>query len=246
MAGTQKSSTFEDKAYVLHTRPYKNTSMLAEVFCREHGRLSFVVKGAKRSESTMYGIIQAFNSLYVVWGGRGELKNLYSAETVAPRVRLTGDVLYAGFYVNELIMYLLHKHEAHPELFDFYQRCLVGLSENQDMESVLRYFELDLLNELGYGVNMLYDGYSGEQINPDKIYQYDFEHGVSEYRGDDNATLAVSGDTLLALAGHELQTAAQKKQAKHLLRRILEYYLEGRPIRSREILQQKNKITLSS
>jgi len=235
----------EDQAYILHTRPYKNTSMLVEAFCQQHGRLSFVVKGAKRKNSPMQGLIQAFTSLYIVWGGQGELKNLYKAEAISPHLSLNGDDLFAGFYINELIMYLLHKYDAHPELFLYYQQCLISLSEHQDIERSLRYFELDLINELGYGVNFQLDGHSGEEVSKERLYQYDFEIGVSEYRGDDPSVLHISGDTLHALAKRNLSTPAQKSEAKRLLRRILEYYLDGRPIRAREFFQQKNKITLS-
>ncbi len=234
----------EDKAYILHTRPYKNTSLLVEAFSKNYGRLSFVVKGAKRNNSPMQGIIEPFNSLYIVWGGRGELKNLYKAEPVPPQIKLTGEFLYAGFYVNELIMYLLHKDEAHSELFLSYQNCLIKLSEKQEPAVILRYFELELLTELGYGVNFKHDAHSGAEIDKNKLYQYDFDLGVSEYRGDDRSVLQISGDTLIALENNNLSNEQQKKQAKQLLRRILEFYLEGRPIKAREFFLQKNKISL--
>jgi len=234
----------EDIAYILHTRPYKNTSLLVEAFCKHTGRQSFVVKGAKRNNSPMQGLIEPFNSLFFVWGGRGELKNLYKAEPVPPSIKLNGEHLYAGFYVNELIMYLLHKDESHEELFLCYQACLKKLSESYDVSTILRYFELELLSELGYGVSFGHDAHTGEDVDKNKYYQYDFGLGISEYRGDDRSVLKISGATLAALEKRELANEQQKTEAKKLLRRILEFYLEGRPIKSREFFLKKNKISL--
>ncbi len=233
----------EDMAYILHTRPYKNTSLLVDAFCKHNGRLSFVVKGAKRPNSPMQGLIEPFNSLFLVWGGRGELKNLYKAEPVPPSINLKGEHLYAGFYVNELIMYLLHKDEAHSELFLCYQNCLTTLSTTDDTASTLRYFELELLTELGYGVNFNHDARTGEDIDTNRMYQYDFDLGISEYRGDDPSVLKMSGSTLIALEQKALSSEQQKTEAKKLLRRILEFYLEGRPIKAREFFMHKNKVT---
>ncbi len=237
------SNQHEDTAYILHTRPYKNTSLLVEAFCKRSGRLSFVVKGVKRANSPMQGLIEPFNSLFLVWGGRGELKNLYKAEPVPPSINLKGEQLYAGFYINELIMYLLHKDEAHTELFLSYQDCLIELSANNDAAVSLRYFELELLTELGYGINFRHDVHTGENIAADKVYQYDFDLGVSEYRGDDQSVLQISGSTLAALERRSLSGERQKIEAKKLLRRILEYYLEGRPIKAREFFMHKNKVS---
>ena len=234
----------EDNAYILHTRSYKNTSLLVDAFSQNYGRLSFVVKGAKRNNSPMQGLIEPFNSLFLVWGGRGELKNLYKAESTSPIINLQGDHLYAGFYVNELIMYLLHKDEAHAELFLSYQDCLKKLSKKQETNVILRYFELALLAELGYGVNFKHDARNDADIDENKYYQHDFDLGISEYRGDDQSVLKITGDTLIALDNRELCTDQHKKEAKRLLRRILEFYLEGRPIKAREFFVQKNKISL--
>ncbi len=238
------ANQYEDEAYILHTRPYKNSSMLVEAFCKNSGRHSFVAKGVKRKNSPMQGLVEPFNTLYIVWGGRGELKNLYKVESVPPSIDLQGDYLYAGFYLNELIMYLLHKDEAHTQLFMNYQDCLINLSAKQQTSVTLRYFELELLTELGYGVNIQSDAHTGEVVAKDKFYQYDFELGISEYRGDDRSVLQISGDTLLALEKRELSSEQQILEAKRLLRRILEFHLEGRPIKAREFFMQKNKISL--
>jgi len=238
------SSQHEDNAYILHTRPYKNTSLLVEAFCQHSGRQSFVVKGVKRNKSSMQGIIEPFNLLYLVWGGRSELKNLYKAESVPPSIKLKGEKIYAGFYVNELIMYLLHKDEAHIRLFLCYQDCLKKLAGRQETNVLLRYFELELLTELGYGISFISDAQTGADIDKDKFYQYDFDLGVSEYRGDDRSVLKISGQTLIALEKKQLANDLQKTEAKKLLRRILEFYLEGRPIKSRELFIKNNKISL--
>ncbi len=235
----------QDKAYVLHSRPYKNTSMIIEVLTREHGRMTLVAKGAKRAGSPFQGCLELFTPIFIAWGGRSEMKTLYKAEVISGSGNLAGDLIFTGFYLNELIMYLLHKHEAHAALFDAYQDCLNNLQAGEDTELVLRYFELRLLNELGYGVSLDHELQTGEPVQADKQYTYNLEAGISSDTSSDSAVLNISGDTLLALSAGEISTERQKSEAKRLLRSILEYHLEGRPIKTRELFTQKKKFPLS-
>ena len=239
------NSQQQDKAYVLHTRAYKNTSLIIEVITREHGRMALVAKGAKRINSPFQGLLQPFSPLFVVWGGRSEMKTLYKAETMSGPGKLAGELIYSGFYINELIIYLLHKHEAHPALFDRYQNCLDKLQRGQETELTLRYFELQLLEELGYGVSLEHELQTEQPVLPDRLYAYTMEMGFSSVSGDDTTLLYVSGDTLLALAASNICTEKQKSEAKKLLRSILDYHLEGRPIKTREFFAQNKKIPLS-
>ena len=245
MSFDSASAQRQDRAYVLHARAYKNTSLIVDMFSRDHGRMTLVAKGARRAGSPFYGLLEPFTSLFIAWGGRSEMKTLYKAESVAGNDKLSGELIYTGFYLNELIMYLLHKHEAHAALFDAYQVCLEKLRAGQDTELVLRYFELDMLNELGYGVSLDHVLQTGEPVQADQYYEYKLESGLSLAGTADADTLTLSGETLLALAAGKLATEQQKLEAKHLLRSILDYHLDGRPIRARELFAQKKKFPLS-
>jgi DNA repair protein RecO (recombination protein O) len=245
MSSSPSANQNQDKAYVLHSRAYQNTSLIVEMFTRENGRVTLVAKGAKRTGSPFQGLLQSFLPLFISWGGRSEMKTLYKAENVSGAVKLQGDLLYSGFYLNELIMYLLHKHEAHASLFDQYHQCLNNLQHVDDSELTLRYFELELLEALGYGISLEQDLHSGEPVQPDKQYQYDMELGVIPSSGNKSSALEVSGKTLLALAQRTVSTENEKREAKRLLRTVLEYHLDGRPLKTRELFLHKSKFSLS-
>jgi DNA repair protein RecO (recombination protein O) len=216
-----------------------------ELFTREHGRLTVVAKGARRSNSPFLGVIQQFMPLFVSWGGRSEMKTLYKAENVSGSVRLAGELIYTGFYLNELVMYLLHKHESHALLFDRYHQCLSELPDAKDNELVLRYFELDLLEQLGYGVSLDRDLRTGQQVNSEQFYSYDSETGITSLTGDEAGVLQVKGETLLALSQRNISTQEQRIEAKQLLRSILDQHLEGRPLNARKLFMKKKKFSLS-
>lgn len=231
---------YQDVAYVLHGRAYQNTSMLVDLFTREHGRIGLVAKGVKRPSSKMFGALQPLQGLFVSWGGRSELKTLYSAE-IEPHISTTlaGDRLYMGLYINELLIRLLHNEEAHIRLFDVYQQCLQTLASEADCEPALRYFEVQLLEELGYGVNFVYDYQTETEIQADESYTYVPERGFAQRTRQQGDELIIQGQTIKSLAEHQLSGVQQKKEAKLLLRTIIEYHLEGRPLKTRELFQQK-------
>ena len=227
---------------MLHGRAYQNTSMLVDLFTREHGRIGLVAKGVKRPNSKMFGALQPLHRLFVGWGGRSELKTLYSAEIEShASTALAGDRLFMGFYVNELLIRLLHNEEAHIRLFDVYQQCLQTLASEADCEPALRYFEMQLLEELGYGVNFEYDYQTESEIQAGESYTYVPERGFTRptlLQGDE---LIIQGQTIKSLSEYQLTDAQQKKEAKLLLRTIIEYHLEGRPLKTRELFQQKQR-----
>jgi DNA repair protein RecO (recombination protein O) len=140
---------------------------------------------------------------------------------------------------------LLHNEEAHAQLFDIYQHCLHTLAYENDCEPALRYFEVQLLEELGYGINLLYDYQNEIEIQPDASYTYVAERGFARQTHQQGDELIVQGRTLKSLSNHELTDVQQKKEAKLLLRTIIEYHLEGRPLKTRELFQQKQHNKLS-
>jgi DNA repair protein RecO (recombination protein O) len=243
MSSSSSSHTrFQDIAYVLHTRPYQNTSVIVEVFSRSYGRLSLLAKGAKRPASPMYGVLQPLQPLFLSWGGRSELKTLYSAELDSRFITgLAGDYIYLGMYLNELLVRLLHKEEAHADIFDYYRHALVSFEQGEDDEIALRYFELQLLDDLGYAVDLETDSESGLPISSEHKYRYVPERGFVRTDHDEHEETRVHGSTIHALASKTLSGDEQKREAKLLMRGIIEYHLDGQPLKTRELFQQRKR-----
>lgn len=231
---------FQDQAYVLHHRAYRNTSLISEVLTHQHGRLSLVVKGAKRGNAPLSATLQPYTPLIMEWGGQGELMTLYKAEPAYQAAHsLTGEALFHGFYINELLMRLLHRHDPHPELFEHYAQCLQDLMQRQYKDVGLRYFELQLLESLGYGMNLLQEITREETVSPDQDYHYLIEQGPQLTAGTDSDLLRVSGATLIALAERSLAQDSHRNEAKRLLRSVLDHYLGERPLKTRELMQSR-------
>lgn len=221
------------QAYVIHRRRYGDTSLLLELFTPGEGRIGVIAKGAATAKGQRKGILQPFIPLLASWAGRGELKVLRNLETIARPTSLTGKYLYCGFYLNELIMRLLKRNDPLPALFALYAQALVQLADAQDAENVLRYFELGLLQMLGYAPILDREAVNGSSIEERKLYWYLVESGPESSPSEHLP--AVHGDTLLALSkGHSL-SQRQKHEALHLMRYILKFYLGDKPLKSREL-----------
>ncbi|MCY3689646.1 MAG: DNA repair protein RecO [Gammaproteobacteria bacterium] len=223
-------------AYVIHRRPFRNTSLLVDFFCPEHGRIAAVARGARRGKSRMHGLLQAFQPLRISFSGRGDVKTLTNAESAGAAVPLTGERLFSGFYINELLSRMLHDHVEHPRLYEVYRETLDALANTALLERVLRRFELELLAELGYAVNLESDCREHEPIAEDKFYRYLPDVGFEVAREDENDRKRIfAGAHLLALGRLDLDDPAAAASAKRLLRQALEVHLGGRPLHSRKL-----------
>ena len=222
-------------AYILHQRDYRDTSLLLEAFSREHGRIGLVARGARAPRSRIRGLLQAFQPLLLSWSGRGELGTLTGVEAAAGGAtpRLAGTALYAGFYLNELLMRLLQRHDAHPELFDAYAETLPGLQT--EPQRPLRLFEKHLLETLGYGLLLDHEAASGEPVDAAANYVYALEAGPMRCTETTVGQLRLSGRSLLSLAAEDLSDAQSLADSKRLLRAALELYLGGRALKTREV-----------
>lgn len=221
------------QAFVLHTRPYRDTSLLVDLFTGESGLVTVIAKSARGLKSRFRGQLQLFKPLLVGYRGQGELKSLQQIESNALPYSLSGQSLLCGFYVNELLMRLLHRQEAFTSIFDAYKLVLKNLSSSQTDFTELRYFELHLLEEVGYGLSLTHDVKTGGEIEKDKTYGYRHEFGFFELTED--STLAVMGLTLQMMSEKKLVGDFHVKQAKMIMRYILSFYLQGRPLKSREM-----------
>ena len=221
------------QAYLLHRRPYSNSSMLVECFTRELGRFPAIAKGVRSGRSSGVAVLQPFRPLVIRVSGKGEVKTLANFEQTSPGPELNGQVLYSGFYLNELLMRLLARNDPHERLFGIYQQTLERLPMVQQLEMTLRRFELGLLDELGYGLILTHDAESGTDIEREGLYFYELERGaVKVMHAKSNV---VKGNTLLALAGNGTLDRVGRREARSLMRRVLNHYLGDTPLKSREL-----------
>lgn len=226
-------------ALLLHRKPYRDTSLLIEAFSAEHGRLGLIARGARSRRGSQQGLLQPFTPLLLSWSGRGELMTLTGAEPHGPPLVLSGDAVISGFYLNELLMRLLPRHDPHPRLYHSYHATLQHLALPARQEWALRLFERDLLQELGYGLLLTHEGGSGEMVEAAVSYCYHPEFGPQRQSPGEERCLVVHGATLLALAQGEEGDSRTRSEAKRLMRTILSHYLGTKPLASRELFRQR-------
>ena len=224
-------------AFVLHRREYGNTSLLLEILGAGQGRCAAIAKGARRPRQTASALLQPFQPLWLAMTGRGEVRTLTAVEEAGAPLRLQGAALLAGFYLNELLLRMLARHDPHDALFVFYQSTLSHLAEDGDLETALRHFECRLLAELGYGLRLDRVVDDGAPVTADAVYVYERERGPC-YPSGRALGPRVSGATLLALAHDQPLADEQRREARALLRHVLEPHLGDRPLKSRELYRR--------
>jgi DNA repair protein RecO (recombination protein O) len=222
-------------AYLLHQRAWRETSKLLEVWSREHGRLGLVARGVRRPNSPQRSLLQPFTPLLMSWSQRGELGNLGAVEAAGRPVVLKGRPLMAAFYMNELLLRLLPRQDAHPGLYEAYARTLEALG-GEKPAATLRLFEVQLLSAIGYGLNLGQTS-SGEDVEPDMDYLYDLDAGARPAMGRKGPGVPVRGRALLALMGGALDDADDLRAAKRLLAAALEQHLEGRALKTSGVMR---------
>jgi DNA repair protein RecO (recombination protein O) len=233
---------------VLHSRHYRDTSALLEVLTPEHGRLSLVARGARRSVRGRSGaaILQPFIPLLLSFSGRSELKTLTASEVAGEVQVLRGDRLFSGLYLNELLLRLLHRNDAHPGLFVAYGEAVAALASRESMDDILRRFEFNLLEELGYGFDLRVDGHSGEDVSESRWYHYQQEFGlVQQHAATDPDQPVFAGGDLLAIAAGE-HSDSTRLAAKRLLRQALAGHLGAKPLKSRELFRRPGGHTMTA
>jgi DNA repair protein RecO (recombination protein O) len=236
---TRKRAEHEP-GYVLHTYPYKETSLIVEAFTRRHGRVALLAKGARRPRSGMRGVLLSFHPLRLGWSLSSELGNLISAEWAGGLKTLEGRALMCGFYLNELLLRLLPRDDPHEALFDVYAEALRRLSGGDAHSSVLRLFEKRFLGELGYAPLLETDAATGAAIDPAARYVYEPERGPMPVRN--SSELSVSGQTLLDLAADEYGRPETRDEARRLLRVLIAQRLQGQVLHTRSVLMELNEL----
>ncbi len=236
-------------AYILHSYPYSETSLILDIFSREHGRLPLLARGARRPRSALRGVLQAFQPLELGWFGGGEVRTLAKAEWVGGTPLLGGTALMLGYYLNELLLKLLPREDAHDVLFDAYAQTLQSLAVRQSGDEMpvayLRLFEKRLLRELGYGLSLECDALSGVPILPDRTYQYRIERGPVEMSIEGEGispAQTIRGKTLLDLAREDFADPRTLAESKALMRMLINHHLAGQPLQSRRVFMELQEL----
>ncbi len=231
-----------EPAFVLRHRNWSETSLTLDVFTRTQGQLGLLAKGARRRSSPWRGLLEPFRPLVIGWSGRGELPILIQAEADGGSFATQGPALYCGFYLNELLLRLLHRHDPHERLFEYYREALAGLSQGDAPEMILRLFEKRLLDEIGYGLVLDRDVEDGSLIDSAAVYDYRPDRGpVRIPHPEVNSRVEgvpIRGSSLIALRAGQLSDAVAYREVKRLMRALLDRQLGGRPLHTRDFYRR--------
>lgn len=227
------SAVYLQPAFILQQRNFKETSLIIDVLTRDFGRVSLLAKGVRKTKSKTAGLLQPFIPLTLSYFGKAELKTLSDVEITQPFHQLQGLALYCGFYINELVGCFLHHYDPHPDVFAYYGECLSRLSDSSKIETALRIFELDLMDAVGYGLQLEYDFHNGKPVDPLQKYHFNVEQGPLEALDGH-----FSGKTLQALKSREFIDPQVLIEAKILMRTVIAVYLHGKPLKSRAVINK--------
>ncbi len=236
-------------AYVLHLHPYSETSLVVDVFSRDHGRVPLLARGARRPRSAMRGMLMSFQPLELGWFGGGEVKTLARVEWLGGMPLLGGRCLLLGYYLNELLLKMLPREDAHGALFDAYAAALQALAQGAADAPELRRFEKTLLKELGYGLTLDVDVETGRPVEPDGRYAFLIERGPVASAGvgvGDTAnggdTPAFIGKTLLDMAADDYSDPRTRVESRRLMRQLISHHLGGKSLHSRRVFMELQEL----
>ncbi|WP_301102126.1 DNA repair protein RecO [Propionivibrio sp.] len=227
-------------AFVLHSYPFRETSLIVEVFSRDFGRVALLARGARRPRSVLRGLLLAFQPLELAWAGKGEVQTLMKAEWQGGQPLLTGKALFCAYYLNELLMQLLPREDAHERLFSVYAQTLQRFA-GALRESDLRCFERAFLQELGYGLTLERDA-RGTPIDVGGHYTYEIAHGPVKLLRSGSSALSVSGKTLIDLAREDFSDPRSLLEAKQLMRTLIAHYTDGKGLETRRIFMELQEL----
>jgi len=214
---------------------------LVNIFTREYGRLTLIAKGCRRKKSAVRGLLLPFKPLLLSWAGKGQLPILTGAEQSGHLPELNRLRLFSGYYINELIIKLLHRYDAHDRLFDQYHLSVLALMQSESPHRVLRVFEKNLLKEIGFGLVLDHDVETGEMIKPDQRYRYVPERGPVGISQDRYHGLVIYGKTLQALDREAFDDEITLSESRRLVRALIHLQLNGKEPRSRRVMSELNK-----
>ncbi len=227
--------------FILHQRPYRETSLLLDVLSQQFGRVSLIAKGVRKQKRSQMGLYQLYQPLLIAWTGRGELQTLTQLETMAPRYILQAESALCGLYINELMVKLWPLHVAEEGIFSIYQDALESLQKKENTQSALRLFEKRLLSQLGYGLVLDREFESGELIEEEHQYYYQADAGLVRWHPGQRQA-AISGRSLQHLTNETDFDAKSLQEIKQMMRSVLNFYLGGKPLQSRQLFTELHRL----
>jgi DNA repair protein RecO (recombination protein O) len=242
MTSGRNAAQQTQSGFVLHTYPYKETSLVIEVFARESGRVGLVARGARRPKSALRGLLMPFQPLLFSWLGKAELGTLRGAEWQGGIRQLEGLALMCGFYLNELLLKFLAREDPHEILFDGYRQAVAELAAKAEPSATLRKFEKRLLDELGYALTLDHDVVSGRPIEPGLRYTYLVDKGPVALSESITDGIAISGKALHDLARDRYDEPDTLAQIKLLMRHLINHHLGNQELYTRQFLRELQQL----
>ena len=225
----------QQPGYILHRRPFQDSSQILDIVTRDHGKIALVARGSRGSRSRLAGVLRPFLPLRVSWVAKSDLGTLTGAEPAGPPAGVRGDAIMSAYYVNELLLHFLHRDDPQAEIFELYATVIATLVGTEDIAAQLRSFELKFLSLLGYAVNLDHVAGSQDALAPQQNYEYRMEQGPVAVERDEGA-LGFTGAVLTGIAEQQFDQSDVLRAANRLLREVIAFHLDGKELQSRKVL----------
>lgn len=235
----------QQPAYILHHRPFRDTSLILDIVTRDYGKIALVARGSRSAKSRLSGLLRPFLPLNISWVARGDLGTLTGAEAAGPPTGVKGDGVLAAFYVNELLLHFLHRHDAQPEIFALYAEVISSLGSSREIAQCLRSFELEFMSLLGYAVSFRANNAADTELDPERYYEYRIEQGPVPVERSDGA-MVFAGSVLQSIRAREFNDADILRAANRLLRQVINHHLGGRELKSRKVLMELHRSRIAA
>ena len=232
-----KKRILKQPSWVLHQRPYRDTSSIIDIFSRDFGRISIVAKGSRSPKSKFRGLLRPFLPMNLSWYSGKNLGNLTDIEVTEKPYNLTGDSLLSAYYLNELIIKFLLKDDSQVEIYDLYSRTISSLIQARDIAPILRIFELEFLRLIGYGLNLNFEAGTEFPVKSNLFYEYKPDVGLVISESKDKPYV-FGGADIKAINQRDFQSNKTIKTANKLLKSIITYHLDGRQLKTRKVLEE--------
>ncbi len=230
----------QQSAYILHRRPFRDSSQILDVVTHDYGKVALVARGSRGSKSRLAGILRPFLPLRVSWVAKSELGTLTGAEAAGPPAGMVGDAMLSAYYVNELMLHFLHRYDPQPDIFRLYEEVLKALVTTDRIAVCLRSFELEFLSLLGYAVNLSHEFASHAPLDDEQLYEYRMEQGPVRVERSAGA-LVFPGQVLSSIGAQRFDDPDVLRAANRLLREIIGFHLGGKELKSRKVLMEVHR-----
>ena len=230
----------QQPGYILHRRPFRDSSQILDIVTLDHGKVAVVARGSRGSKSRLAGVLRPFLPLKVSWVSKSDLGTLTGAEAAGAPAGMVGDAMLSAFYVNELLLHFLHRHDPQPEIFALYEEVIRALVSSDNVAASLRSFELEFLSLLGYAVNLAQAFGSQDPLDGQRNYEYRMEQGLVAVERSEGV-LVFPGDVLSGIAEQRFDDPDILRAANRLLREIISFHLGGKELKSRKVLMELHR-----